>query len=79
MNADVTTKKSQMKIGFDNLSTHHSKRLSIVLSRFDMDNFPVRVRPLQLAQTNPSKISSRIIRLERPETTTSAARKNEPS
>jgi hypothetical protein len=77
MNADVTTKKSQMKIGFDNLSTHHSKRLSIVLSRFDMDNFPVRVRPLQLAQTNPSKISSQIIPLEQPETAMPAARENE--
>jgi hypothetical protein len=79
MNADVTTKKSQMKIGFDNLSTHHSKRLSIVVSRFEMDNFPVRVRPLRLAQSKLPKISSLIIRLERPEITTPATRKNEPN
>jgi hypothetical protein len=68
-----------MKISFRRLDTHNSKPLFIMLSKFDMENFPVRVQHLRLAQTKPSKISSRIIRLEQPEIATPAARKNEPN
>jgi hypothetical protein len=79
MNADVTTENSCLKINFRRFSSHHSKPLFIRSSKFDMENFPVRVQHLRLAQTRLPKISSRIIRLERPEIATPAARKNEPN
>ena len=79
MNSEVTTENSDLKIGLGRSSIRHSKPLVIRLSRFDMENFPVRVQHLQLAQAQPSKISSLIIRLERPEIATPAARKNEPN
>jgi hypothetical protein len=58
MNADVITENSRRA------------NLFIRLSKFDMENFEVRVQHLQLAQNNASKTSSKIIRLERSETAT---------
>ena len=43
MNANASTKKLEMKIGFHRLNPLHSKPLFIVVERFDMDNFLVPV------------------------------------
>jgi hypothetical protein len=60
MNANASTKKSEMKTGFRKLNTNHWNPLFIVVNRFDMDNFPVRVRHLRLTQNKAPKTSSDI-------------------
>jgi hypothetical protein len=65
MNANASTKKLEMKIGFHRLNPLHSKPLFIVVERFDMDNFPVRVWHLRLTQNKASETSSDTSSLKR--------------
>jgi hypothetical protein len=65
MNANACTKKPEMKIGFHRLNTRHPKPLFIVAGRFDMDNFPVRVRHLRLTQSKMPETSSDTSSLDR--------------
>ena len=57
---------SDMRISFQRFNgNRHSKPLFVMVSKFDTDSFPVRVRHLQLAQTGVSKTSSAASSLER--------------
>jgi hypothetical protein len=59
MNTNATRENSDMKIRYRRSDdTRHSKPLFVVVSKFDTDSFPVRVRYLRLAQTKVSKPSS---------------------
>lgn len=57
MNANAATENSEMKISFQRSNTRHAKPLFIAMSRFDMENFPVRVRHPRLPP-NPAPESS---------------------
>jgi hypothetical protein len=66
MNVKATTKNSDMRISFRRSNeTSRSKPWFVMVSQFDTDSFPVRVRHLQLAPTQGSKTSSGTSRLER--------------
>ncbi len=55
-----------MKIGYRSSNdTRHSRPLFVVVSKFDTDSFPVRVRHLQLGQTKALKTPSGVSSLER--------------
>jgi hypothetical protein len=55
-----------MRISFQRFNgNRHSKPLFVMVGKFDMDSFPVRVRHLQLAQTGMSKTSAAANSLER--------------
>jgi hypothetical protein len=57
-----------MKTNFQKLNDiRHSKPLLVMVSRFDAESFPVRVRHLRLTQTGMLKISSEAGNLERGE------------
>lgn len=65
MNAKATRDNSDMRISFQRFNgNRHSKPLFVMVSKFDTDSFPVRVRHLQLAQTGMSKTSSAASSLE---------------
>jgi hypothetical protein len=66
MNANAATENSDMRISFRRSNdTRHSKPWFVMVSKFDTDSFPVRVRYLRLAQTKVSKTSSEASSLER--------------
>jgi hypothetical protein len=65
MNANAATENSDMRISFRRSNdTRHSKPWFVMVSKFDTDSFPVRVRYLRLAQTKASKTSSGASSLE---------------
>ncbi|MGD0207178.1 MAG: hypothetical protein ABSC89_06195 [Verrucomicrobiota bacterium] len=66
MNAKATTENSDMRISCrEPNDARRSKPWFVMVSQFNTDSFPVRVRYLQLAPTQVSKTSSGTSRLER--------------
>jgi hypothetical protein len=58
MNAKAIRDNSDMRISFQRFDgNRHPKPLFVMVSKFDTDSFPVRVRHLQLAQARVSKTS----------------------
>src|SRR5208283_4353226 len=59
MNAKAIRDNSDMRISFQRFNgNRHSKPLFVMVSKFDTDSFPVRVRHLRLAQTGAPETSS---------------------
>jgi hypothetical protein len=66
MNSNTTRDNSEVNASCRRSNdTRHSKPLFVMVSQFNMDNFPVGVRDLRLAQTKVSKTSSGVSGLER--------------
>ena len=66
MNRNATTENSDMRISYRKSNdTRNAKPWFVMVSKFDTDSFPVRVRYLRLAQTKVSKTSSGASSLER--------------
>jgi hypothetical protein len=56
MNATPITEKPEMKIGYRRSNDgHYSQPLFVVVSRFETDSFPVRVRHFRLGQAKASE------------------------
>ena len=66
MNTNTTTGNEDMKISCrEPNDTCHSKPLFVMVSKFDMDSFPVRVRLAASATTGTPDFPSRVLRFER--------------
>jgi hypothetical protein len=66
MNATPITEKPDMKIGYRRSNDgHYSQPLFVVVSRFETDSFPVRVRHFRLGQGKASETLSGAGDLER--------------
>jgi hypothetical protein len=65
MNSNTTRDISDMNAGCRRSNdTRHSKPLFVMVSQFNTNNFPVRVRDLRLGQTRASKTPSGVSGLE---------------
>jgi hypothetical protein len=68
MNATATTEQSDMKIGYRRSNdTRYSKPLFVMVSTFETDGFPVRVRHFRLGQAKTSETLSGISSFQRRE------------
>ena len=66
MNTNTTAENEDMKISCrEPNDTCHSKPLFVMVSKFDMDSFPVRVRLAASATTGTPDFPSRVLRFER--------------
>jgi len=66
MNATPITEKPDMRIGYLRPNeTRYSKLLFVMVSTFETDSFPVRVRHFRLGQAEASKTLSGATSLER--------------
>ena len=66
MDANTSTDNSDMKISYPkSQEAHNAKTLFVAISKFDTDNFPVRVRRLGLARIFHQKFGERRATLRR--------------
>jgi hypothetical protein len=66
MNATLITERPEMKIGYQRSNDgHYSQPLFVVVSKFETDSFPVRVRHFRLGQAKSSETLSGATSLER--------------
>jgi hypothetical protein len=66
MNVNAITENEDMKISCRRSNdTRHSKPLSVMVSKFETDSFPVRVRLAASATTGTPDFPSRVLRFER--------------